>query len=121
VQGGRKARIWPEVYDAYGDLCKAHGVMLSDLISLILLFAPFEAPALIRVVLMDNWDFTSVQAGLFIADLASKLLENVETVAEGEDLSELLEKYKETAKGASYAKLRPKKLKPGRRAEESRE
>ena len=105
--GNPRVRIWREVHEAYREVAMELGISTSDLICIVLTYAPTISPYTVAVGLEENYDLDGKTALSIVEKLRGKLIENL-GIALGENA--LL-----TGRGRrrKYAKMRPSK--PGRR------
>lgn len=76
--GNPIVRIWEEVHSAYKRVANEHGLKLSDLMSIVLLYTPIFSPLVVVEGLVDNYDISREEA----IDIAFDLKEEIENVIE---------------------------------------
>jgi len=91
-EGNPHVRIWEEVYNAYKNVALKHKLKISDLTSIVLLYAPVFSPLSVAVGLEDNYLMSREEA----LDIAYDLKEAIEKVIreKSKEEEELLEEVK---------------------------
>ena len=72
-------RVWRPVHEAYRDLSNEANIMLSDLVSLVLLYAAFQEP-LITYVLQEEFELNFEAARKYAKELKDRIIENLEVL-----------------------------------------
>jgi len=80
-KGNPYVRVWEDVWAIYRGIAKKHGLKISDLVSIVLMYAPVFSPLSVVVGLEDNYDI-SRQEALEIAFDLKDLIESVVRAAE---------------------------------------
>jgi len=78
-RGNPSVRVWEEVWTVYREVAKKHGLKISDLVSIVLLYAPVFSPLSVVVGLEDNYDITREEALAIAFDLKGTI-ENLVSV-----------------------------------------
>jgi hypothetical protein len=87
--GNPTVRVWEEVWAVYREVAKKHGLKLSDLVSIVLLYAPIFSPAALILGLEDNYeDVDRSEAIDIVADLKNGLENMVSIAIEAQEASE---------------------------------
>ncbi len=86
-RGNPNVRVWEEVWAVYREVAKKHGLKISDLVSIVLLYAPVFSPLSVVVGLEDNYDITREEALDIAFDLKETIENLVRLIAKAEEES----------------------------------
>lgn len=75
-------RVWEEVWAVYREVAKKYGLKISDLVSIVLLYAPILAPLALVYGLEDNYPISREAAMSIASELKDSLAEMVAIAAE---------------------------------------
>lgn len=81
-KGNPSVRVWEEVWMVYRDVAKKHGLKISDLVSIVLLYTPVFSPLSVVVGLEDNYDITRGEALEIAFDLKNAMESLVRVIVE---------------------------------------
>jgi len=94
-RGNPYTRVWREVFEVYKEVAKEHGLAISDLVSIVLLYTPIFSPFVIALGLEDNYDSIDKEEAIIISkELEAKLKNMVGIAFSQEEEEEKEEKIK---------------------------
>ena len=72
-RGNPRVRVWEEVYTIYAEVARRHGIAISDLVSIVLLYTPIFSPVVIAVGVKDNYDVDEEEAFLIAREVSEAM------------------------------------------------
>lgn len=95
TKGNPSVRVWEEVWAVYREVAKKHELKISDLVSIVLLYAPVFSPLSVVVGLEDNYDITRDEALEIAFDLKNAIENLVRIIIETEEAEKKKDKLRE--------------------------